>query len=247
VNAVLERMERQAVRLGAPDPDVDLHLDLLEQLGEVGGQSWDAHGDVLEDAGLPARVRENALRSREARLLGLRSPKAAYGPFRQMYDGAIALADQTAVTGTTETALYPSAQYTGFAANQLRAGQIWQLILFGIGTTPGASMGNITLTPRFGTTTAGTSLGASTAAALVASATNKLWQLEMYLVVRSVGLAGANSNVVASGRPVHRDHARVGVGLVQDARRHPRIAQLGAWRAVARHPRAFGWKGSAFR
>lgn len=122
-----------------------------------------------------------------------------YGPFRQMLDGSICLADQTAVTGTTEVAMWPAAQYTGFAANQLRGGQVWKLNAFGKITTAGSSQGNITITPRFGTSSGGTALGASAATALVASASNAPWQLEYWFVVRNVGAAGANSNVVGSG------------------------------------------------
>ncbi len=126
-------------------------------------------------------------------------PKAGYGPFRQMLDGAIALADQSAVTGTSEVAMWPIAQYTGWAANQLRAGQVWALTAFGVLSTAGSSQGNITLTPRYGTTSGGVALGASVATALVASASNVAWQLQYIFVVRSVGLSGTNSNVVGNG------------------------------------------------
>jgi hypothetical protein len=117
-----------------------------------------------------------------------------------MVDGATSLADQTAVTGTSETGLFPVAQYAGWAANQLHAGQRWKLTVYGIATTASSAQGNITLTPRFGLSTSGTSLGASPATALVASASNKPWLLEAYLTVRSVGLAGVNSNVICYGR-----------------------------------------------
>lgn len=160
---------------------------------------WDAFGDMAVDLRLPQRVRDNLMRSREARLAGLREPRAAFGPFRQMMDGAIALVDQTAVTGTSETGLWPAAQYTGIAANQMRAGQVWYCTAFGVSTTAASSQGNITLTPRWGTSTGGTSLGASAATALVASASNSPWKLEYMFVLRSVGLAGANSNMVGNG------------------------------------------------
>ncbi len=152
----------------------------------------------LEDARLPEHVKASLRRGRELEAAGI-APKAAYGPFRQMVDGAVVLGDQTAVTGTSEAALFPTSQYAGFAANQLRAGQKWKLTCYGKISTAGSSQGNITITPRFGTTTGGTSLVASTATALVASASNKLWQLWMYFTVRSVGLAGANSSVIANG------------------------------------------------
>lgn len=199
----LATLERQAVLLDRPREDhgerVERHLAFLDEQRELGERGWDSFGDVIADLRLPSSARRNLERARRDRLAGLFSPKAAFGPFRQMYDGAIVLADQTAVTGTSETALFPASQYTAFAANQLRAGQIWQLIVAGIGTTPASSQGNITLTPRYGTTTGGTSLGASPAVALVASATNLPWQLEMYFVVRSIGNAGNNSNVIENG------------------------------------------------
>jgi hypothetical protein len=146
--------------------------------------------------GMPDQARAYAKLAAE---LGIENPKAAFGPFRQMLDGAICLANQTAITGTSETAMFPVAQYSGFAANQLRAGQIWHLTAFGILTTAGASPGNLTITPRFGTSTSGTSLGASAATAFSTSATNVAWRLEYDLVIRTIGNAGANSTVVGNG------------------------------------------------
>ncbi len=67
-------------------------------------------------------------------------------------------------------------------------------------TTAGSSQGNITITPRFGTSSAGTALGASAATALAASASGVPWFLEYWLTVRAVGLAGANSHVVGGGK-----------------------------------------------
>lgn len=160
---------------------------------------WDDLGDMASDLRVPQKVRDNLMRSREARMNGLREPKAAFGPFRQMMDGAISLADQTAVTGTSETALWPAAQYTGVAANTVRSGQVWYCTAFGVATTASSAQGNLTLTPRWGTTTGGTSLGASAATALVASASNQPWKLEYMFVARTVGNAGANSNMVGNG------------------------------------------------
>lgn len=149
---------------------------------------------------LPARIVDNLRRAREIRLTGQRGPRFAFGPFRQMVDGSICLADQTAITGTSETAMFPVAQYSGWAANQLRAGQVWHLTTFGIITTPSSSQGNITITPRYGTSTGGVSMGASAATALAASAANVPWRLEYDFIVRQVGLAGTNSKAVGSGR-----------------------------------------------
>ena len=136
---------------------------------------------------------------RLAELHGWDGPTAAFGPFRQMIDGAIMLNNQTDITGTTEVGMFSVAQYSGWAANQLRAGQIWHLTAFGVCDTPGASQGNLTITPRYGTSTSGTSLGASAATALAASATNAPWRLDYDFVVRDIGNAGANSQVVGNG------------------------------------------------
>src|SRR5215470_10962509 len=84
------------------------------------------------------RLPESARRwLRLSEAAGPNGPKAAFGPFRQMLDGSIMLANQTAITGTTETAMFSVAQYSGWAANQLRAGQAWHLTAYGIITTAG--------------------------------------------------------------------------------------------------------------
>lgn len=155
--------------------------------------------EMAIDMRAPRSAIDNLKRSRELRLAGIDPPTAAFGPFWQMLDGSIMLANQTAITGTTETAMFPVAQFSGFAANQLRAGQLWYQRAFGIATTPGASQGNLTITPRYGTSTSGTSLGASAATALAASASNAPWTFEYLFVVRTIGNAGANSTVVGSG------------------------------------------------
>jgi hypothetical protein len=178
----LERYERDAV--------------LLKQAAEM---PWDGLGDAARDLRVPESARDNLLRAREARMAGMAQPKAAFGPFWQMMDGAIALADQTAVTGTAEGALWPVAQYTGWGANQIRAGQVWYCLAFGVITTPASGEGNITVTPRYGTSSSGTALGASAATALVASASNAVWNLEYLMVSRTVGLSGTNSTVVGNG------------------------------------------------
>lgn len=147
-------------------------------------------------AGAPDHVREWL---RLAEFAGPNGPKMAFGPFRQMIDGAIMLVSQTAITGTSETGMFSVAQYSGWAANQLRAGQKWHLTAWGIMTTAGASPGNLTITPRFGTSTSGTSIGASEARALATSGSNLAWRMEYDFTVRTVGNAGANSTVVGNG------------------------------------------------
>lgn len=161
-------------------------------------------GELIVDrdelyAKLPASTVEFLEISRRERLSGRRGPRMAFGPYRQMYDGAICLVNQTAITGTTEAGLFPASQYTSFSQNQLRAGQLWTLTCSGIMTTAASAQGNLTITPRYGTTTGGVALGASAATALVASGTNVPWRLTYDFDVRTVGLAGANSAMVGSG------------------------------------------------
>lgn len=198
MSALLDRYERRAVML---QPAYDRHLALIEQSADRWGGMLAGTQilDMADDMRLPRSARENLRRSRAMRLAGLEQPQMGFGPFRQMIDGSIMLANQTAITGTTETALWPVAQYSGFAANQLRAGQVWAITAMGIITTAGASQGNITHTPRYGTSSGGVSLIAGAATALAASATNAPWQMQYLFVVRSVANAGLNSNAVGGG------------------------------------------------
>jgi hypothetical protein len=168
------------------------HAYLLDK--EPGNLNWREFGEVYDDERLPLSVRHNLAMARRRPHL-----RAANGPFRQMVDGAVCLVDQTAIVGTTETPIFPTAQYAGWGPNQLRAGQKWQLTVYGVGTTPGASPGNITITPRFGLSSSSTSLGASAATALQTSATNSPWFLEHFLTIRAVGAAGANSTCIGYG------------------------------------------------
>ena len=123
----------------------------------------------------------------------------AHGPFKQIIDGSILSDNLADIAPTTEAALWPVADYSGVGPNVLRSGQVLHVKAWGVMDTPAASQGNITLTPRWGTTTTGIDLGASTATALAASATNARWRLEYTLMVRKVGLAGLNTKVVGNG------------------------------------------------
>lgn len=123
--------------------------------------------------------------------LGLNRPMAADGLFYRDTRPPFMVADQTAITGASEALAWPAfysslpLNYFGQVAKSLR------IIAYGKITTAASSQGNITVTPRYGTTTGGTSLLASTATALVASATNIPWRLELYVVCRAIGTSGA--------------------------------------------------------
>jgi len=103
-----------------------------------------------------------------------------------------------AVTGVVaETALWATSPWTAWAANELTPGQAWKLTAGGVVTTS-TTPGNLTITPRVGTTTGGVTLGASAATALTASLTAVPWSLEMWLAVRTTG-TGTSATAVATG------------------------------------------------
>lgn len=103
----------------------------------------------------------------------------------------IMVADQTAVAGTSEGVIW-AAQYGQLIANFFDApGKIARVRAFGVMTT-GATPGTATLTPRYGTTTGGTSLGAGTVSGtLAASITAAPWFLDVHCVCRAIGSAGS--------------------------------------------------------
>lgn len=107
------------------------------------------------------------------------------------------LADQTAVTGTGETGLWNVASFSPIAANDCRPGKIYRLTAGGIMSF--ASTGSLTITPRFGTTTSGITMGASIAQTTPGATSGKPWFLEFTMICRTVGAPGANSTVIGSG------------------------------------------------
>lgn len=104
--------------------------------------------------------------------------------------------DYTTITATTETVLLPTA-LTPIGANEPRTGKVYELLVGGTVTT-GAS-GTLTITPRFGTTISGVSIGASGAQTVVPSITTAPFLLRYYLIFRAVGLPGANSVMYGTG------------------------------------------------
>jgi hypothetical protein len=102
----------------------------------------------------------------------------------------VMVADQTAVPGTAEAVLW-AAMFGALPANFFdRPGKTARVRALGVMTT-GATPGTLTLTPRYGTTTGGTSLGAGTVSGtLVASQTNAPWFLDATCVCRAIGASG---------------------------------------------------------
>jgi hypothetical protein len=108
------------------------------------------------------------------------------------------LANLTAVTATTETALWSAAEYTPINARDARPGKIYRVTAGGIVSF--ATTGTLVITPRLGLTVSGTTLGANAAQTVQGvTVTNAAWSLDFTLVVRTLGVAGANSTVIGTG------------------------------------------------
>lgn len=122
--------------------------------------------------------------------LGLNQIRAADGNYYHDSRPPFYVVDMTAITGTTEALLWP-AGFSLIPAGYFAVGKMIRIFAYGRITTAGATPGNITLTTRYGTTTGGTSLGATTATALIASATNIPWRYEALIVCRAVGPTGS--------------------------------------------------------
>jgi hypothetical protein len=107
------------------------------------------------------------------------------------------LASGTAIVATTETSLFATSQYAPIPIGDMRAGKIYKISAGGIYST--STSGTLIITPRFGTSTSGVSLGASPTITVPVSQTNVPWYLEYTCVVRTMGLAGTNSTVIGNG------------------------------------------------
>ena len=113
---------------------------------------------------------------------------------RQYFDevlSPIITADQPAITGTSEAALWAVANGSSLTANQLQPGQLLRISAWGLMTTAASTPGTLTITPRYGTSTGGTTLGASAASpTLATSKTNVPWWLDLMGICRSTGTSG---------------------------------------------------------
>lgn len=118
------------------------------------------------------------------------------------------IANLTAIVATTETALWSAQQFTPIYADEGdHGGKLWRVHASGIMSF--AATGSLTLTPRFGLTTAGVTMGASIAKITPGATTNRPWWLDMIIAVRTLGAPGLNSTVVGNG-VFHTD----GVGTI---------------------------------
>lgn len=101
-------------------------------------------------------------------------------------------------TVTTEALLWPVANITPINANDARPGKLYKVTAGGTMTLP-ANTGTVTLTPRMGLTASSSSMGASGAMTSPGANTNRPWLLDLYVLCRAVGAAGANSTFIGWG------------------------------------------------
>lgn len=106
----------------------------------------------------------------------------------------------TTITATSETVLIPTA-LTPIPANEPRAGKIYELQVGGT-VALNATPGTLLITPRYGLVIGGTSLqvGTLTTQTLAAQTAIVPFLFTCLLTIRSVGLPGANSTVIATGQ-----------------------------------------------
>lgn len=119
---------------------------------------------------------------------------------RQYFAGVLVdppIANLTAVTATSETGLWNVANYSPINANDMTPGKIYRLSAGGILST--AASGTLIITPRYGTTTGGVTLGASVTQTVPINLSNVPWYLQFDLVCRTIGAPGSNSTVIGSG------------------------------------------------
>lgn len=97
-----------------------------------------------------------------------------------------------------ETALWSVPLFTPIPAMDARAGKIYRLTAGGL-LSSAATPGTIAITPRYGTTTGGVTLGVSQALTMTASIAAQPWLMEFTLVFRAVGTAASASTCVGTG------------------------------------------------
>lgn len=106
------------------------------------------------------------------------------------------VANGTALVATTAEALWIGATYTPIFANDPKASKIYSIKAGGILST-GAS-GTLILIPQYGVL-GGTTMGTSQTVTVPINMANVAWRLEMDIVFRTIGAAGANSTCIGTG------------------------------------------------
>lgn len=113
--------------------------------------------------------------------------------FRSFVGEAPVVTQTQVAAAATDTILWNPAglaSNTAIAANSIAAGQTFHVNAWGTETTANNASQTLTVTPRFGTTVSGTSLGASISAPVHAVVATRPWFLEMWVTFRKIGTAG---------------------------------------------------------
>lgn len=101
-------------------------------------------------------------------------------------------------TATTAVDMWSGAVFTPLFANDAKAGKIYVIEAGGLITT--GATGAFTVTPGLGTSTPGTTLGASIAQTVPATSLSGPWFLRATFIVRTISATtGANSTIIGTG------------------------------------------------
>lgn len=143
----------------------------------------------------PDRIR------RELRLAAQRPQLVGVSPSFQAVVGQPSAnpSSYTAVNTTNvETVLWTAAIWTPIAANDAQTGKVYQGNAGGVlGTSSVAP--TALWTPRYGTTTGGVTLGATTATTMIASLSAVPWSWQFTLAIRALGLAAGATAGTGNG------------------------------------------------
>lgn len=107
------------------------------------------------------------------------------------------IANQTALVATTIETLILGSSFAPIFANDPKAAKIYCLRAGGIIST--AASGTLIITPTYGAAV-GTALGVSATQTVPVSLTNVAWTLDFDLCFRTIGIAGANSTCIGTGK-----------------------------------------------
>lgn len=136
---------------------------------------------------------------------------------RQYFEGALQdppIANGGALVSTAEELLWAPPDFTRIPANDAVAGKIY--IVRAGGIMSWAATGTLTLTPRMGLLISSPTLGVSVVALTTPGATTAhAWMLELRVVIRTIGAAGANSTAIATGMFLSSGVGSLGTGTTQ--------------------------------
>ena len=103
-----------------------------------------------------------------------------------------------AIVATTETLLWPPPMFSPINVGDIRPGKAYKVSAGGILSTN--TTGTLIITPRMGPLITSPTLGANAAITVPISLTAQPWMLDLIVIIRTVGLSGANSTAIGNGR-----------------------------------------------